>query len=302
MAEPRVENSDRMQLAAMEPLDECLDDRPPANPVNPGDLLQAAREAHGLTIEDLTRSTKIGGQTLIALEEGNVNRLPATIFTRGFLKAYAREVGLDPDETADLYLAQLAPETLADDGENARLKVAVPARRTEVLAYDDDISRFLADRQAGRMGWLLTAAAAVGLVVYVWSFTWRDRVTPEQVAAAPPVATDAARAGGETQTSAASDATPATIETPIGPLQIQLKPTGPCWLAAAADGNPVFARLLQGGEEETIQVHDELVLRVGDPSALSFSINRRPGRPLGTAGEPVNVRINKDNFREFLQS
>ena len=288
-----------MQLAAVEPLDECLDDRPP---VNPGDALRAAREARGLTIQDLTRSTKIGRPILIALEEGHVDRLPATIFTRGFLKTYAREVGLDPDETADIYLAQLAPETLAVDGENARLKAAAPAHRTEVLAYDDDISRFLADRQVGRMGWLVTAAAAVGLVVYVWSFTWDDRVTPEQVAAAPPAATDAARAGGEAQTAAGSDATPATIETPIGPLQIQLKPTGPCWLAAAADGNPVFARLLQTGEEETIQVHDELVLRVGDPGALSFSINGRPGRSLGSAGEPVNVRINKDNFREFLRS
>ena len=287
--------------AVAEAPEECLDDRPPVvSPDNPGEALRSARETRGLTIADLHRTTKIGVPVLTALEEGNITRLPATIFTRGFLKSYAREVGLDPDETADLYLAQLAPHTLAVDGANARLKVAQPAHRTEVLAYDDDTSKFLADRQVGRVGWLITAAAAVGLIVYVWSFAWSDRAAPEEVAVIPPAATDVAQAGGTGAPSAAADAAPAMVETPIGPLQFQLKPNGPCWLAAAADGNPVFARLLDAGDEETIEVHDELVLRVGDPAALSYSINGRPGRPLGQAREPVNVRITKENFREFL--
>ena len=277
-----------------------MDDRAELEgPANPGEALRAAREARGLTIEDLTRTTKIGGPILIALEHGDVHKLPATIFTRGFLKAYAKEVGLDPDETADLYLARLAPETLAVDGETARLNVARPAHRTEVLAYDDDISKFLADRQMGRAGGLVTAAAAVGLVVYIWSFTWNDRTAPDPTAESP-AATDVATAAGNAP--GGPDATRAAIETPVGPLQFQLKPHGPCWLAAAVDGNPVFARLLQAGDEENIEVHDELVLRVGDPSALTFSINGRPGRILGQSGEPVNVRITKENFREFLSS
>jgi hypothetical protein len=281
--------------------EECLDDRPPAvSAVNPGKALRLARETRSLTIADLNRTTKIGVPVLTALEEGNVARLPATIFTRGFLKAYAKEVGLDPDETADMYLAQLAPLTLAVDGANARLKVARPAYRTEVMAYDEDTSKFLADRQVGRVGWLMTAVAAVGLVVYVWSFAWSDRAAREEVAVTPPAATDVAPASGTAAPSAAADAAPAMVETPIGPLQFQLKPSGPCWLAAAADGNPVFARLLDAGDEETIEVHDELVLRVGDPAALSYWINGQPGRRLGEPREPVNVRITKENFREFL--
>jgi transcriptional regulator with XRE-family HTH domain len=266
--------------------------------LNPGRALRAAREARGLSIADLSRTTKIGGATLTALEESNVDKLPATIFTRGFLKAYADEVGLDPDETADLYLAQLAPDTLAADGAEARLKIARPAERTEVLAYDDDTSRFLAERQVGRLGWLVTAAAVVGLVAYVWSFNSQNSVDVAETQIAQQAATDATPASIDA--SPGVDAARAAIETPIGPLQFQLKPHGPCWLAAAADGNPLFARLLQAGDQETIEVHDELILRVGDPAALTFSINGHEGRPLGRAGEPVNVRITKDNFREFL--
>ena len=269
--------------------------------VNPGAALRAAREARGLSIQDLSRTTKIGGAVLIALEESNVDKLPATIFTRGFLKAYAKEVGLDPDETADLYLAHLAPATLAVDGAEARLKVASPAQRSEVLAYDDDASRFLAERQVGRLGWLVLAAAVVGLSVYIWSFTRERSSDTANTELAQQSPGDAAPASATS--SAANDATRAAmIDTPIGPLQFQLKPRGPCWLAAAADGQPAFARLLQAGEQETIEVHDELILRVGDPGALTFSINGVEAQPLGRAGEPVNVRITKENFREFLGS
>jgi cytoskeletal protein RodZ len=272
-------------------------------PPDPGAQLRAAREAHGLTIEDIARTTKIGKSVLAALENNQVEKLPAAIFTRGFLKAYASEVGLDPDETADLYLALLVPETLVVDGETARLKVALPAERTEVLAYDDDTTRFLAVKQAGRFGWLVTLASVIGLAVYLWSFTWERGSAEHTQAANQPAATDAAQASATPQPG--PDATPAAaqaIETPAGPLQFQLTPQGPCWLAVSADGSPVFARLLKPGEQETVQANDELVLRVGDPGALSFSINGKPGRALGPAGQPVSVRITKDNFRDFLSS
>lgn len=335
MVEPRPNGDSQVPRFAGEPgkPSECLDDSPPASgpkavparrdpaapahdddngrglrsaigELNPGAALRDARKAKGLSLEDLSRTTKIAIGILKALEESNVEKLPATIFTRGFLKSYAAEVGLDPEETADLYLAQLAPETLAVDGETARLKVATPAHRSEVLAYDDDTSLYLADRQAGRLGWLVTTAAVIGLAVYIWSFGWRTDTEPEataagvEAAAVQPASADAAVASGTSM----GDATPAisAIETPIGPLRFVLEPHGPCWLAAGADGNPVFARLLQAGERETIEVYDELVLRVGDPGALSFSINGRRGRAVGQPGEPVNVRITKDNFREFL--
>jgi hypothetical protein len=71
-------------------------------------------------------------------------------------------------------------------------------------------------------------------------------------------------------------------------------------LTANVDGTPVVAKLLQAGERHTLEASEELVLRVGDPGAVSFSINGQAGRPFGRAGEPVNVRITKDNFRDFL--
>ncbi|HXG90585.1 MAG TPA: RodZ domain-containing protein [Vicinamibacterales bacterium] len=269
--------------------------------VGPTAWLRQAREERGLTLEDVARSTKIAVATLTALEAGNVAKLPATIFTRGFIKAYASEVGLDPDETADLYLAQLAPETLAADAAVARLKIATPVERAEVRAFDEDNSRLIKQQQSGRFGKLLLAAAVVGLIAYVGAFRLPSfgGSSPDAAAVAPATPPPAAPAPAPTDAApAALTATAADVAN--GPLQFQLKPQGPCWVSATADGTRVMAELMEGGTTKTIQVRDELLLRVGDPETCAFSINGQAGRPLGVAGAPVNVRITKENYREFL--
>jgi cytoskeletal protein RodZ len=276
--------------------------------VGPAAWLRQAREAKGLTLEDLARTTKIGLGTLAALEAGAMERLPATIFTRGFVKAYAKEVGLDPDETADLYLAQLAPETLAIDAENARLKVATPVARKEIIAFEEDNARLIKTQQAGRFGRLMLALAVLGLVAYIGSFSfdgwnaWRAKIDPTAAADATPADAVAATAAPAPAPQATPAAVTAAAPLPDGPLQFEMKPQGPCWLSAAADGTRVLSELLQAGDHRTIEVRDELVLRVGDAGACLFSINGQAGRPLGPAGSAVNVRITKDNFREFLSS
>ena len=75
--------------------------------IDAGRLLKQAREAKGLALDDLSRTTKISRSILSALEAGDVAHLPSGIYTRGFVKAYAREVGLDPEEMADIYLGYI---------------------------------------------------------------------------------------------------------------------------------------------------------------------------------------------------
>ncbi len=71
--------------------------------------MRRAREGAGLSLEDLARRTKIPLARLAAIESADVPRLPAAVYTRGFVKAYAVEVGLSPDETAEQYLASVDP-------------------------------------------------------------------------------------------------------------------------------------------------------------------------------------------------
>ena len=62
-----------------------------------GAHLKNIREMKGITIDEIAQKTRIRASYLKALEEENFGQLPAEVFSKGFLKAYAKYLGLDPD-------------------------------------------------------------------------------------------------------------------------------------------------------------------------------------------------------------
>lgn len=69
--------------------------------------LADARRTLGLTLEDIATRTKVGVETLAAIEAVDMRGLPALVYLKGFIRAYAVEVGLDADTTADRYITEL---------------------------------------------------------------------------------------------------------------------------------------------------------------------------------------------------
>jgi hypothetical protein len=59
---------------------------------------------------------------------------------------------------------------------------------------------------------------------------------------------------------------------------------------------------MQPGERQTIESEREIVLRVGNPAALTYSINGTTGEPLGRPGVPVTVRFTNGGERATLAS
>jgi cytoskeletal protein RodZ len=72
-----------------------------------GDKLRQHREHRGLSIEAISASTKIGTRMLAAIEDERFDQLPGGVFNKGFIRAYARQVGLNEDETVADYLTAL---------------------------------------------------------------------------------------------------------------------------------------------------------------------------------------------------
>ncbi|XXJ19564.1 RodZ domain-containing protein [Desulfovibrio caledoniensis] len=63
-----------------------------------GEILKNEREAKGLTVKAVMEATKISRVIILALESGDRSALPHPVYTKGFVKSYARLLGLDPDE------------------------------------------------------------------------------------------------------------------------------------------------------------------------------------------------------------
>jgi cytoskeletal protein RodZ len=68
-----------------------------------GNRLREAREAKGLSLDELQRITKIQKRYLIGIEDGNYSIMPGKFYVRAFIKQYAEAVDLNPEEIFDLY-------------------------------------------------------------------------------------------------------------------------------------------------------------------------------------------------------
>src|SRR5450759_5714097 len=70
-----------------------------------GEELRRNRLAREVSLQSIATATKISVRSLEALERGDFARLPAPVFTRGFIRAYASYLGLDPEEMVNAYLS-----------------------------------------------------------------------------------------------------------------------------------------------------------------------------------------------------
>tara|TARA_Y100000588_G_scaffold303003_1_gene325415 strand:- start:473 stop:937 length:465 start_codon:yes stop_codon:yes gene_type:complete len=66
---------------------------------NFGNNLKTARERRGMTLLEISEATKISPASLKCLENNEIENIPSGIFLRGFIRAYADTVGLDPEGT-----------------------------------------------------------------------------------------------------------------------------------------------------------------------------------------------------------
>ncbi len=123
-----------------------------------GLALRAKREATGRSLRDVADVTKLGVRTLDALERNQVERLPPGIFRRSVVRAYAKEIGLDPEATLLAFLER-HPDNLPPPGRPTGPVAHVPLRMTGT----SDISPWLV------VGLVLAVVVLLGVVVLLWS-------------------------------------------------------------------------------------------------------------------------------------
>jgi cytoskeleton protein RodZ len=287
-----------LQGGAMElARDECSDDRPAATPEGPGIWLRRNREAHALSLEDVERATKIRKTILAAIEASDVRRLPAPIYTRGFIKAYAREVGLEPERTADEYLAAIAPlaaESRVHGAERLPPVARAPVAPVQVATATDTLN---IDNSMGQFGWITTIVAVIGLIAYLGYLASSGTEGPAE---SPAISTDHAAESDAAPAARADTGMPDPARAVAGPFRLELSTHALCWVVVRVDGEQVLRRLLQPGERHTFEVDDEAVMRIGEPGALTISIDGRAVRPLGPAGQPIDVAIDRTNVGQYL--
>lgn len=261
-----------------------------------GAQLKQAREGRGISLRQIATSTKISTVALEALERGDLSKLPGGIFSRAFVRAYAVEVGLDPDEIVSQFLVELGVhESQMGDDEI----------HPEVTADD----RAFLEQQRRAALWLRIGIGVFVLLVIAAVMWWKmSNDAPQDDAAAPPQASapapDVTQVGNTPATSGPSvpEPAPSTEAAPsTSPVWIELTTSDACWVEVTSDGRAVPGRVFAAGERQRFEATREIVLQVGNAGAVSWTINGRPGRALGGVGVVRTVTISPSTASEFYQ-
>ncbi|MEX2661215.1 MAG: RodZ domain-containing protein [Vicinamibacterales bacterium] len=247
-----------------------------------GDRLRRAREQAGLDIQDISATTKIKPGFLLAIERGTFEQLPGRFFVRNFLRTYAREVGLSPDEVVAEFDEAYRPVEVAPGPPLPKGPVRSVAMRFPPAT----------ERSPARGFW---PAVALGVLLLVIG-SLMNRGTDANTGGEPgAVGTAGVAAAGVVAAPA-----PAAQPEPVPDrLTLEITPTEQIWVAATADGERAVYRMLEAGERVRIEARREMSFRIGNAAAFQYAINGTPGKPLGGPGEVREFQITGENYRSY---
>jgi len=98
---------------------------------NFGNKFRKGREGKKLSLDDVSNATKISSRMLKAIEDENFEQLPGGVFNKGFIRAYAKQVGLNPDDAVSEYLSCVQQEQAdAHEGGNFDRRTGIDRRKS----------------------------------------------------------------------------------------------------------------------------------------------------------------------------
>ena len=242
-----------------------------------GIRLRELREAKGVSLDDIARSTRVGRRHLEALESDSWGELPAPVFVKGFIRAYCDFLDASPDEALGVYREA--------SGEPAK-----PERVQSVL-------RSGPSRRAGPLVVSLVLFIALGASLFAL------RVGLKSSQRAAPATSGSARGAAETAPSPATTpavATPAIPPQPVAAPAAEPRPPAqrllihavePTWIRVQADEGPVSEELLQAGAVREWSAARRFVLTVGNAGGLEIDLNGRRMPPLGARGVVIQKLV-----------
>jgi len=107
-----------------------------------GEKLRKQREERGVTLEALANTTKISTRMLKALEDEHFDQLPGGVFNKGFVRAYARQVGLDEEQAINDYLAALAERQVNSQPIQPNFRGAGSSKQQAVVSTSSARSKY----------------------------------------------------------------------------------------------------------------------------------------------------------------
>jgi cytoskeletal protein RodZ len=256
-----------------------------------GEKLRQAREERDISISEVAEQTRISPHYIEAIENDDYSPLPGGIFNKGFIKSFAKFVGIDEDEALQDYSRQLSQQNEGQPEPDTK------TYRPEVLT--DDRSRSL-------LPTLIFAAIILGLMTWgVLALVWYIQDQQNQPVAAN--SNTASNAANSNTANAVSENTNTTQSIPVtDEIKVEFKPLSePISVEATIDGRKSSANTTPDAPQ-TYTGKQSVRLRYykGFADKVQIVVNGKQVTPPPppSRGNGIEFEINKDNIVQILQS
>lgn len=259
----------------------------------------------GVSLEEISESTKIGTRWLRALEQEDFEKLPGGIFNKGFVRAYSRFLGLDGDEAvADFDVAWKEHQAAK----------ALPLELQPESPPEGPASS--SNRLIGIVVVVLLAIVASGYAIkrYLGAKAESSQYLHPEVQPAPPpsnaemqsqtpTSSPVSKPGASSKANSESNQsephlapTPVQSQKPVGAgeasdssaaILLEVVAHEDSWLSVSVDGKSLGQGILNAQASRTIRANKEVRLRVGNVAGVEVSFN---GKAVNIDGEPKQVK------------
>ena len=270
----------------------------------PGKTLASQREAMGWSVEQVADQLKLAVRQVVALEAGDYASLPSPAVTRGFVRAYAKIVKLDPIPlVAQIDLGATGPHTgssprrerpasfsevrFPSHGKRSALPLGIIAgAAVAVLAIAGIAYKFDAFPGMHHAPAVATTTPNAPLTTPGVATTELQSTSVPLISVPPPSSTGTGGGGmspagvpaATVAAPAATVASPAAAAPAVGPNALVLVVKQDVWLQVrkATGGKPMISRMVKAGTTETFDVTEPVNLTVGKPDAVDATFRGQP--------------------------
>jgi helix-turn-helix protein/uncharacterized protein DUF4115 len=256
-----------------------------------GEELRREREIRGISLKEIADATKISKRFLEAIERNDHRTLPAPVFTRGFVREYARYVGLNAEEMVNRYNFAAANDDRIEKPPQVEKYATVPPR---------DITPKPKPKRGIPAPYARVNRNAISLFVLVallagvawWAVQRKSHFLDAEAPPVVPVTTKAI---------ARPVITPRIPVVDDSVLRLSVEVIGDSWVSLEADGKSVLNDELKIGDKRTFEANNEFKFRtIGNAAGLTLMLNGTRIPSLGKDGDVIKNRtFNRDSLREL---
>jgi len=266
-----------------------------------GKYLKNQRESKKISLREVAKNTRVREHILKAIEEDQHTLLPPATYVKGFLLAYAKYLGLDPNDVLLRYEGFLKGEPIAPP--------STPSPRPKQEIRPTQTSK--PEQEAlwhTKQSWIVVGVIVASFVVFYLFSPYSSKPPKEpsagrlveerpSIAPSPPVTAIPHPPEGKPAVQERKPLTPSAPVTPVTSVQekkaisLQLKATEETWLSLQADDQSGKEVILRPGEGMTIQASSRILLKLGNAGGLDLVLNGKSLEKFGRSWEVLNLIV-----------